>query len=251
MSSEDCCVDDLKKMNRLVRILRNGMWNKDKKAMEKPFVWLPRLDHDKGVKVVIIVDAAEQKGERGYDARWMGGITVGLMEDDWHTSDKFAPVYFRAGKCKRVAHSSFDGETLAGIEGLDVGLSIAILVEEFISGVRPGFFDRKLAALDGIDLEPELTIPVEEHTDSQDLVDRVRKITFDTKITKRRKGDIADYQELIDLGVLKPLVKIAGSGNPVDPMTKYFNYDSWAHERLADIMRRGKYVMWHGAPPGP
>jgi hypothetical protein len=170
-------------------------------------------------------------------------MAIGLMEDDWHIQGRFAPVFIKSGHLTRVAHSSFDGETLVGIEGVDVSLSVALLVEEFLHGVRPSLWDRKLAQLEGIELSSELMIPIEQHTDAKDLVDRVKKITFDPKMSKRRKTDIFDYQELEDLGIMRPLIKITGPDNPVDCLTKAMPFDSKGFARLLELVRDGVYEI--------
>ena len=246
-SRDDCNVGDLLRTNKTVRVVKEGLSRQtphQRHFREKPRIRIPRIDKGAPIKVVVITDAGEPKDERGYNGKWHGGIAIGLMEDDWHDAGRFAPVYFKSGHVTRVAHSSFDGETLIGIEGIDMGMSVALLVEEFEQGVRMNMWDRKLATLEGIDVTPELTVPIELHTDAQDLVDKVRKITFDPKMAKRRKTDVADFQELEELGIMRPLVKIDGGFNPVDCMTKEMSFDSAPFLRLCQIARDGIYEVY-------
>jgi len=247
-SREDCCVHDLLRANKLVRVLRDGVTrqipHQPHIAREKPRVRLPRFPESAKFKVVVVVDAGEPKDERGYNGKWHGAILIGLMIDEWADEGLFSTVYSKSGHITRVAHSSFDGETLVAIEGIDMALSIALLVEEFESGPRLGMWDRKLAQIEGTQFPGELEVPVELHTDSKDLVDRTRKITFDPKMAKRRKTDVADLQELESLGTLRPIVKIAGPKNPVDCGTKEMSFESGPYMRLFELVRDGVYELY-------
>lgn len=245
VAREDCNVGDLQRANKLVRVVQKGFWRQvphETARQERGFVHLPRLDLSEGVKVVCVVDAGEPKDERGYNGKWHGGFLVGLMHDSWDNFEgPFVPLYFRSGHVTRVAHSSFDGETLIGIEGLDFSMAVALLVEEFESGVRPGLWDRKLMQLEGVSQKPECEIAIELHSDSEDLVSRVRKITNDPSMSKRRKTDIADFQECEELGVMRPIVKIKGPRNPVDCFTKQMSFESVGYQRMCELVRDGVY----------
>ena len=80
-----------------------------------------------------------------------------------------------------------------------------------------------------------LKIPVEGHTDSDDLVKASGSLIFVKGLSKRRKADICDIQELQDLGVLRGLVKIAGTANPTNAGTKKLSYE--------DVDVKGKRVL--------
>jgi hypothetical protein len=245
VSREDCCVQDIMRTNKLVRVLRDGLTRQTPHqphiAREKPRVRLPRFPESAKFKVVVVVDAGEPKDERGYCGKWHGAILIGLMIDDWADVGLFSTVYSKSGHITRVAHSSFDGETLVAIEGIDLALSSALLVEEFESGPRMGMWDRKLMQIEGVEFKRELEVPLELHTDYKDLVDRTRKITFDANMAKRRKCDVADLQELETLGILRPIVKIAGPKNPVDCGTKEMSFESGPYMRLCELVRDGVY----------
>ena len=246
VAREDCNVGDLQRTNKLVRVIQKGLWRQvphETARQERGFVHLPRLDPSVGVKVVCVVDAGEPKNERGYNGKWHGGFIVGLMHDSWDNFEggPFVPLYFRSGHVTRVAHSSFDGETLIGIEGLDFSMAVALLVEEFETGVRPGLWDRRLMQLEGVSQKPECDIAIELHSDSEDLVSRVRKITNDPSMSKRRKTDIADFQESEELGIMRPIVKIWGKKNPVDCFTKEMSFESIGYQRLCELVRDGVY----------
>ena len=244
---EDCTVADIHKANRAVRACKHGTIRPHlgkPNEREKPYVFLPKLSKDSELKTVIIVDAAEPKGNpMWHTGQWFGGILIGLMEDDWNFEGPFATVFHRAGPTTRVAHSSFDGETLTGIEGLDIGLSIAYHVEEYQYGLRPSLWQRKQMELDGIDPAPRGVIPIELHSDSDDLVKRTRRMTFDPGMNKRRKTDVCDFQECIEYGELRPITKIAGPHNPIDFVTKERALGGYECSRLLDLVRGGHYEV--------
>jgi len=246
-SREDCTVADLQKANRAVRACKEGTFRPvqgQTNFREKPSVFLPRLDKEESLKVVVITDAAEPKGNPlWHTGQWRGGILIGIMDDTWDSEGKFATIFHKAGPTTRVAHSSFDGETLTAIEGLDVGLSIAQHVEEYMYGVRPSLWQRKQMELESMSLSERGTVPIELHTDADDLVKRTRRMTFDPGLTKRRKTDICDFQECIERGELRPLTKIDGAHNPIDFVTKDRPFGGHESGRLLDVVRDGYYVV--------
>ena len=247
-SREECTVADLQKANRAVRQCKDGTFRpiKGQKGgiRDKPSVFLPRLDTSISLKTVVITDAAEPKGNpMWHTGQWRGGIIVGLMEDVWETEGSFATIFHKAGPTTRVAHSSFDGETLTGIEGLDVALSVAQHVEEYTYGVRPSLWQRKQLEFEELSTADRGSIPIELHTDADDLVKRVRRMTFDPGLTKRRKTDICDFQECIERGELRPLTKISGTDNPIDFVTKDRPFGGHECSRLLDLVRDGYYVI--------
>ena len=245
-SREECTVSDLQKSNRAVRAVKEGTFRpvcgETGGKRELPSVYLPRLDADNELKVVCIVDAAEPKGNpHWHNGQWRGGVIIGLMDDVWDDEGNFATIFHKAGPTTRVAHSSFDGETLTAIEGLDMALSIAQHVEEYRFGVRPSLWQRKQHEFEGEQWEPKGSIPIELHTDADDLVKRVRRMTFDPGLTKRRKTDICDFQECIERGELRPLVKIDGTHNPIDFVTKDRPFGGHECNRLLELVRSGYY----------
>ena len=80
----------------------------------------------------------------------------------------------RAGKIARVAHSSFDAETLVALDALDAGVALSLLIEEFMHGPMPSLVEQHLAKLEQYVDEPEAMrekIPIDLYTDSLSLVD--------------------------------------------------------------------------------
>ena len=134
------------------------------------------------------------------------------------------------------------GETNVFMEGLDVAFSIALLVEEFEYGVRPSLHELKLHGLPREDTLATLRVPLEGHSDSNDLVEASRSLVFSRSITKRQKGDVCDIQELLELGALRELVKVLGTENPTNAGTKKLSYEDHTMHRLREITR-GRYVV--------
>ena len=83
--------------------------------------------------------------------------------------------------------------------------------------------------------EPEGIVPIEGHTDSNDLVTASRSLVYAKGMQKRRKGDVADIQQLQDLGRLRELVKIKGISNPMDAGTKVMTFESQTMCRLRSL----------------
>jgi hypothetical protein len=98
--------------------------------------------------------------------------------------------------------------------------------------------------LEGLSEKPECDCAIELHSDSEDLVSRVRKITNDPSMSKRRKTDIADFQECEELGIMRPIVKIWGKKNPVDCFTKEMSFESVGYQRLCELVRDGVYRVF-------
>jgi len=115
-----------------------------------------------------------------------------------------------------------------------------MLVEEFEYGVRPSLWDLKEHNLQ----MPSLRIPLEGHTDADDLVKASRSLVFAKGIGKRRKTDVCDIQELQDLGLLRELVKIDGTTNPANAGTKKLSFEEQTMHRLRDVAS-GHYAVHH------
>jgi len=225
-------VKHMVKLNEAVRLLRDP---KLQYCLRQPVLGKGKL------KVVVIVDAGERTPDGVVAPAWQCGRLIGLMvEDSEGAPGWFSYVDHKSGKAKRVCHCSFDGETLAAIEGLDAALVVALLVEEAESGVRPGLRQRLDAKLEGYEHKP-CTVPVELHTDSNSLITHVESCKLDAGLNKRRKIDIADIQELRRDGLLKRLVFIRGTMNPADSLTKERARSKATAEILVDLLRTGWY----------
>jgi len=107
-----------------------------------------------------------------------------------------------------------------------------MLVEEFEFGVRPSLWDLRRS---GQTIDDNLKIPIEGHTDADDLVKASRSLVFAKGIGKRRKTDVCDIQEMQDLGFLRELTKIAGPTNPANAGTKKLTFEDQTMVRLREV----------------
>ena len=143
-----------------------------------------------------------------------------------------------AHKAPRVCHASFDAECVGGVEAVDNGLDFAMLTRELLYGRRPSLLT-KLERRWGQgtspgevgDARPQVKTTV--HTDSLGVVDKTRKLCL-RGMSKRRKNDIADIQELVAIGLLETPVHVAGKFNPFDALTKHKSRTRVTMERLVE-----------------
>jgi len=223
------------RLNKCIRMLKD--------TKQRYAVRVPRL-RDAPLKVVVVVDAGEREPIAGAPPCWQSGRLIGLMNDDLEGSDGwFSTVDFKSGKCRRVCHGAFDGETVAAIEGLDTGLAVAMIVEESAYGVKEGLREELEWRLDGGEEVKRPPCLVEVHTDSKSLTTNVESVKIDAGLNKRRKMDVADIQECRKKGELKRLVHIQGTLNPVDPLTKERSRTKQTTERLVELLKSGWYSV--------
>jgi hypothetical protein len=239
VSMEDCTVEQLNRTNKVVRYLKRGRrpheHDGDQTNGQMGMTRIPRFGPEP-LKVTFVVDAAEPTDDALYRGKWHGCKAIGLQHDDWMADTKFGLLYFSSSLTRRVSNSSLDGETNAYMEGLDIALSCALLVEEFEYGVRASLWENKIHGL--IPDEPlALRTPIEGHTDSDDLVKASRSLVFSKSLAKRRKADVCDIQELQDLGVLREMVKIAGKTNPTNAGTKKLSFEDPTMYRLRELQQ--------------
>ena len=217
-------VGDILRLNKLVRYLKEG---------KQRFKMLLRRLPGKGrVKVVILSDAGEGENHPEDWTKAQAGRVIGLMEEG-DTEGHIAVVEVKSGKCVRVTHSSFDGETVGAVQAVDSGLAVAMLVEEFEFGVLRSRKQRLYDQLQGLSETRTKTVcelhtpgkgheetKCELHVDAKCLVDRVASRRLDVKLAKRRKQDVSDLKECVELGELEPLVKVDGKYHCPDALTK-------------------------------
>jgi len=183
-------------------------------------------------------DSGDPSDDALYRGKWHAGYGVMVVNDTWWPEEQYDAglVYFRSGLTRRTANNPFDGECLSFVEAADVALSVALLLEEFEFGIRPTMWEKKLAQLDGVDVETdECKVPVEGHTDSEGLTKAIRSLTWGAK-GKRRKGDIFDLQELEELGIARATSHVDGTTNPFDSGTKRMSFESVSMQRLREVM---------------
>ena len=84
-------------------------------------------------------------------------------------------------------------------------------------------------------------VPIEGHTDSNDLVMASRSLVYPRGMEKRRKSDIADIQQLQCMNRLRDLVKIRGTTNPANAGTKKLSFEDITMTRLRTL-QQGRYT---------
>jgi hypothetical protein len=234
VTNEFCTIERLNRLNKVIVYLQNGRREHGTPKDTDPVrtsIFIPRLSNDVGLKVVMIADAGDPPNDELYRGKWQGCFVVGLAEDIEpsityqycsHARDelKFAPIFWRMSSTRRVAGNSFDGESATFIEGLDVSLSIANQCEESEFGIRPGLWERHLMGIAEDSDSNASVVPIEGHTDSNDLVIASRSLVYPKGMEKRRKSDIADIQQLQSMGRMRAVVKIRGVTNPANAGTK-------------------------------
>jgi len=131
----------------------------------------------------------------------------------------FAPIEYKSSKVRRKGVSSFDVETLVLVDLADIAYVIGLLLEELLWGKRPTLAQRRLMQLDGVEVE-ERHAPIILDTDAKDCVDRVYSLQRSLDISKRRRMDIDDLQDLLQHKDLQLIRHIHGPTNPMNFGTK-------------------------------
>jgi hypothetical protein len=225
-------IGDITRLNKTVRLLKDPRFNYRVK--------LPKLSMHSETVIRAVVDAGE--GEQGSDVweKAYGGRLLGLHQPD---TGLFATLEVRAGKLGRVTHSSFDGESVNAIEAVDVALAVQYLIAEYENGVQVSR-DKRLEMLIHGETDPDANrrvLPIQLDTDSKSLVDRVESAKLDAQMSKRRKADVADLQELRWLNLLKRLRHVSGKSIPADCLTKPKTITKDTMARLVKILKEGFY----------
>ena len=225
-------IGDITRLNKSVRLLKDPRFSYRVK--------LPKLSMQSETLIRAVVDAGE--GEQGSDVweKAYGGRLLGLHQPD---TGLFATLEVRAGKLGRVTHSSFDGESVNAIEAVDVALAVQYLIAEYENGVQVSR-DKRLEMLIHGETDPDANrrvLPIQLDTDSKSLVDRVESAKLDSQMSKRRKADVADLQELRWLNLLKRLRHVAGKSIPADCLTKPKVITKETMHRLVTILKTGLY----------
>ena len=250
VTNENCTVERLNRLNKVIKYLTMGRKEHDAPRDVLPVLpslFIPRLSSDVGMKTVMIADAGDPPNDELYRGKWQGCYVVGIAEDVapsllyahcTHPRDesKFAPIIWKMSSTRRVAGNSFDGESAIFIEGLDCALSVANECEESEFGIRPGLWERHVLRLEE-DSGQFPVIPIECHSDSNDLVVASRSLTYPKGFEKRRKSDIADIQQLQAMGRMRDVVKIRGVTNPANAGTKKLSFEDPTMQRLRNLQR--------------
>jgi len=253
-SQPDCQVQQLSRAAKMVRTMKNGYRENGTPAGTegtKSHIFLPRLNEKALVKITMPFDAGEPSDDGIFRGKWMGAFAVGvqeLIEEETEENvldrTKFGGVHFHAGLTKRVANSSFRGETVTGIQGLDAAIPTALMVEELIYGIRPSLLERLACEMEGVETGFERSVclvPIDVHSDCEDLCKVCENLTFKNDTIKRTKTDVFDFRELLDFKVIRELRHISGTHNPLNAITKKMSRDALTMHRFREMYMEGRY----------
>ena len=118
---------------------------------------------------------------------------------------------------------------------------IGLLLEELLWGKRPSLAQRRLMQLDGVEVE-ERRAPVILDTDAKDCVDRIYSLQRSLDISKRRRMDIDDIQDLLQHKEIKLVRHINGPTNPMNFGTKQRPRTSADGVRFMSLFYEGIYI---------
>jgi hypothetical protein len=242
MSSEHAVVDHITRMHKVKRYIKSNLDVPERQ--DRISVFLPRLLGT--IAVGVVCDSAEPKNDQFFRGRWHNSYAVGFIDVMEGNEIPFAGMVFRSGLGRRVAASSFDGETVCTCEALDVALNVSLLVEEMEFGLQPSIADLMLLKRHGVratfDCEGMVKICV--WTDALDTVQASESLTMPKDIGKRRKSDIMGIRELRQEGWLEKLRHLAGKVNPCDAGTKRMSFETLTMRSLRRLSGTGHCVPW-------
>ena len=242
----------LNRLNKLVRILKRT----------PPVLMLPRLNKDLPLHAISIGDAGEPQDDAIFRGKWHGSYCVGISnrvaeESPYNPLEHpknqrpFCPIIWHSGLTRRVANASFDGEALISVEASDAGLAVQAHLEEVECGVRQTLLDRRMTGAgylerrrptnDAMDI-----VTLDLDCDANDVVTAARSIVPLRGFSKRRKGDMYDLRELLELRYLRRINKIKGKTNPLDAGTKRLAWECPTMTRLLHL-QHGRYTADYGS----
>jgi hypothetical protein len=197
--------------------------------------FIPRLPADCDVHIQGVLDAS--LGTR-IDAGSQGARAIGYGSA---ASDVFAPLDVVSRKVRRKGSSSFDVEFLTLVETADMAYVIGLLHEELQYGIRPSLVQRALLRLDGFSVANTKT-KIKLDTDAKDSVERIYSLKTSLSVSKRRRIDIADMQEMLEFADITEFRHICGSTNPLDVGTKKVIRSKASYQRFLGMIYKGRYT---------
>ena len=84
-------------------------------------------------------------------------------------------------------------------------------------------------------------VPLEIHIDARDVTDAVESLRIRPGMAKRRRLDVADLQELREMGCLRQLLHVMGKHIHADPLTKPRVLTQQTMTRLVELLRSSYY----------
>jgi hypothetical protein len=204
-------------------------------------LFLPRLPPGR-IQVHTVMDAslASRVDHSSQGARAVGITVPG--------SDKFSPVEVSSRRVRRTGSSSFDVELLTLVDSADMSIIVGLVIEELMYNVRPSLAQRIMFEMEGVscNLQSSKT-PIIIDTDAKDSVERIYSLKDSINVSKRRRIDIADMQELLVFNDVTEFRHICGSTNPMDCLTKKYgkfglSKNKASYKRFLDLLYNGEYL---------
>ena len=177
-----------------------------------------------------------------YSGNWQGGRALGFQSNE--LPDVFSLCQASSKKVRRVAHGSFGGETCWGIESLEEGYGLCMMIDEAERGRQYTMEEKIICRLTGNPVNPEPMCKIDWHTDCGSVIKALNKLVL-SDLSKRRKCDVSYVKQEIKSGRMLPVTKIRGEQNPVDSISKDFSAKGTTEtrRRLRDICEFGIYEV--------
>ena len=204
-------------------------------------VFLPRLPRDAPLKLIAIVDAgAGELADEPLKTRDHACVCVCLAAPKHGaTSPPQAEVYagivsWQSCGVSRVTHASFDFEAVTAVSSLDLLANMREILGEVTISICPPRGPARDAW--------RRQLPVAQlFTDSMGLVKAVR-LGVTSSLSNRRRRDILDLREALELDDLSAIIHINGTTNPSDVGTKTGSSTKKAMPAAEALVERGSYV---------
>ena len=180
------------------------------------------------------------------DASSQGARSIGLMVEG---STTYAPIdSMTSRRVRRKGTSSFCVELLTKVDTADMVFLLCVQYEEFRFGVRPSMARRIMLEIEGFQHDVSRTkTKAKVDTDALDAVERVYSLKNSIDVSKRRRMDISDLQDLLAHGDISEFRHIRGTSNPLDPGTKKYgkhgkSKTTACYQRMLMLFYEGQYV---------
>ena len=234
--SEKAKIGDVLRLNKTVRQYQIA---EGKPGSGRTRIWTPRIDGTNGFHILAIVDAGEGENDKDVWSKAYGGKYIGITAKNPALGEEgqIAFIECKSAPLSRVTHSSFDAETVAAIETLDLALSVQAVVDELVNGIKPKRSLRLEQNATTWVAAPQTKVRL--YSDSKSLCDRVASQQLEAGMSKRRKQDIADLQEAAREGEMDLPVHLEGKKNPVDAGTKPARCTEVTQNLLKELLSTG------------
>jgi hypothetical protein len=205
-------------------------------------LFLPAIVLQEGDKLELLAVCDASLAGRD-DESSQGARAIGLTSSQ---SDLFAPCDVSSRKVRRRSSSSFDAEMLTLVDCADMLCVIRLLYEELAFGTRPSLMHRILMEVEGVAVDrPKVRCVID--CDARDCIERVYSIKDSITISKRRRIDVTDCQDLLVHLDIEEFRHVAGSTNPLDCGTKKYgrfgiSMAKAPYQRFLQLLYQGIYI---------